>query len=738
MTNHKNDEARIPNFSMAFQQMASFVAISKTRDFTHTLDELVQQTFIILPQDSFTTPASIGLAIHTLFGIKLADKVIALSIERLKKKENIVVFTGNQMSLSSMLRKDLEMRITDAKRIEEEVKQTWLSQISGQYPHLDSEKLWGALRVYLAQAFRRHGIQTIALLDSTAEVAKEQLGSLSSILHSVIKKEFSEDQHENAYAAVSSFIATVRLDKNRAEYIAQLADGAFNYFSLTIAPEISAKLRTKLNPLTLFLDTNFLFGILNLHVNPQVDVSAELIETIHKFKLPFRLRYHDATSIEISNTIVHFGGELRKQKWPQQISRAAVQSGMFSGAELRYHEKNADESIDVDDFLAPHRHWEILFKDKEINIHRVDSSQERLRSRATLEADYKEFLKKHNREKPYEAIQHDMAVLETVRSMRSNARSTLDAGAILVTCDYYLCRFDWESSREEGNASCVVLPSLLWQILRPFVSESPEFDEAFAETFALPEFALLTRGGAEKAASRMLSILAGYKSIPEETATSMLANELLLNELQSKKTEEEFVKTIESALAKTNVVLLEEKGALERQLSKEKVESEERENKLAATIQTLRQHEEAITCQSIALQEKEDVIRKLTQQDLEKKRQILEAKERERTNKQDMVTLKDQKKVAELNVDITNKFYSFVLAVLVATLFEIIINFVFPWHWLLRHPNSYGLQASLSLLIIFGIIGLAVKSWRRTCWSAGVVSVILGMLQILGGPLITK
>src|SRR5207249_2967841 len=141
------------------------------------------------------------------------------------------------------------------------------------------------------------------------------------------------------------------------------------------------------------------------------------------------------------------------------------------------------------------------------------------------------------REKPDPVIEHDMAVLETVHSLRSKASSTLDAGAVLTTCDYFLYRFDWEANRQAGNSTSTVLPSLLWQVLRPFVADSEDFDRAFSETFALPEFTLV-RGGAERAASRMLSILASYKDIPEETAVKMLANDLLLTELQKKKTDE--------------------------------------------------------------------------------------------------------------------------------------------------------------------------------------------------------
>src|SRR5207245_4300140 len=122
---------------------------------------------------------------------------------------------------------------------------------------LDGANLWQSLRAYLGKAFRRHGIQAIALLDSSAEIAKAQSASLSSILESVIRQDFSASERDEALHAVSSFIATVRTDRKRAEYITQLADGAFDYFSLTVAPEVSEKLRGKLNLTTRILDTTF-------------------------------------------------------------------------------------------------------------------------------------------------------------------------------------------------------------------------------------------------------------------------------------------------------------------------------------------------------------------------------------------------------------------------------------------------------------------------------------------------
>ncbi|HET6409848.1 MAG TPA: hypothetical protein VFG14_18300, partial [Chthoniobacteraceae bacterium] len=535
------------------------------------------------------------------------------------------------------------------------------------------------------------------------------------------------------------FFLTVSKDRKRAEYIASLADAAFNYFSLAVAPEVSEKLRGKLNKLTLFLDTNFLFGLLNLHVNSQMDVSHELIDAIKRFKLPFRLRYHEATVREMTNTLYFFGKELNKQKWPQRISRAIVASGSLSGVELRYHAKNSEQSVSVDDFLAPLHHWQVLLKDKGIDVYNTDSSQARLLERANLEAEYVDFLASIYREKPIDAIQHDMSVLETVQSLRTNAKTTLDAGSLLVTCDYNLFRFDFERSRNDGRHHSTVLPSLLWQILRPFISDNEEFDQAFAETFALPEFSL-GRGGAQRAAARMASILSSYSDIPEETATKMLANDLLIAELQSKRTEAEFAETIESALASENAQLVEERAAITAQLETEKAEREAKERDLAAASEVIRTREESIAQKERELRQREESIETLRTEKENQARIASEAAQKalqehlENEKARDRAAdLEQAVEDAKLRAIRTAKVASVIIGLLAVGVFELVIRSLFPWGWLLNHPNGYGLEGCIALMILFGIVGLGVKQWRNTLWVVGFSGVLFVALQILGG-----
>lgn len=727
-----------PNFTLAFTQMASFVAIAKTRATSQVLDELIQQCFVILPSEPLSTAGQVAHALHVLFGIPLGIKDVAMAIQRLEKAGNIIDIGNGHLSLNPTVRDAINGRIAAAKSLEKDVKDVWLRQTSAANPTLSGDLLWKSLRDYLAHAFRRHGIQAVKLLDPSVKLAEEDKHGLTAILDGVIAKEFAAPEREKAHEAISRFFLTVGTDRKRAEYIANLADGAFNYFSLAVAPEVSEKLRGKLNELTLFLDTNFLFGILNLHVNPQVDVSTELIDAIRKFKLPFHLRYHEATVREMSNTLYFFRKELTQRSWPQKISRAVVASGALSGIELRYHLKNSEQPVSVDDFLAPYSHWQILLKGKGIDIHNVESSAAHLAARADLEADYKDYLAGIDREKPVEAIQHDMTVLETVRSLRSKARSTLDAGHLFVTCDYHLFRFDHDQCRSLNREFSIVLPSLLWQILRPFISDNEEFDSAFAETFALPEFSL-SRGGAQRAAARMASILAGYSDIPEETAAKMLANDLLIAELQTKATDVEFAQTVESALAAENALLVEERAALAVQLEREMRERKEKQSELQIASEKIRTHEQALSEKGQELKDREEKIKSL--QALASERETIAKEAVQKAHKESLWKENAERRAAEQEqanmvikrrASLFSKVAASTICILLVAVFELIIRYYAPWAWLLHHPNGLGLEGCIIAIIIFGVLGLCVKEWRNTLWVAGILGVILVALGIIG------
>jgi hypothetical protein len=276
------------------------------------------------------------------------------------------------------------------------------------------------------------------------------------------------------------------------------------------------------------------------------------------------------------------------------------------------------------------------------------------------------------------------------------------------------------------------LPSVLWQILRPFITTKQEYDQAFAETFALPEFTL-SRGGAEKAASRVLSILASYKDIPETTAIKMLTNDLLLAELQTKRTEQELKETIDSELAKENAFLIEDKAAMENQLEKERSEQLVKAKKIEDSKNLIDAQKTELEARELALRQKESEMQRL-QQDSDQKLLALrlevdQATKEVKRKDSEFGTLENRVKQASYRSGIA-------FAIASVLLFELLVQKVIVWTWLLNNTNSYGLQASFCLLIVCAVFGALVESSRKIAWWGIGAGVLLVIFQLLGGPVI--
>ncbi len=734
---------KLPNFSLAFQQMASFVAIAKTSQPNQTQEQLILQAFVVEPTALIGSATELVGLISDLFGIPLSEREVAVQLAELIAEKKIERLPGGHLSLAPAVERDLKTRIEEAKSLENEIKSHWLDQVSDSITVPQRERLWDTLKAYLTGAFRRHGMQTISLLDASLPTATGATEHLSSILDAAVGEHFPEAP-ELAKAAISRFFKEISGDRKRAAYIARLADGAFNYFSLAVAPEVSKSLRAQLSDLVIFLDTNFIFGLLKLHVHPQVEVSGELVEAIRKFKLPLRLRYHDSTKSELNGALRFYEEELKRQRWPQVISRAIVAANRINGVEYRYHEKNSQTRLDVEDFFAPYRNWELTLKAEAIDVYQAPESPDRLHTRADLEAEYREFLEAHNKNKAYDLIQHDVNLLLTVRKLRSSHANPLEAKTILLTCDFMLAKFDWENSRALGIPKSVVMPNHLWQMLRPFITMDDEsFDRAFAETFALPEFSL-NRGGAQKAAGKLASILAGYGEISEATATTMLSNDLFLHQLSSKSKEDEFFKEVESELARQNSLLVQEKQQLSDELAGEKQALEAKQAEIVATLEALQAKEREMTeaqrrmaSAHLAISQQEESISVLQTQKEEGEAKIREialkvvreSQELERAQRE-KEALKQRSIRAEQNAQRSWAVMSITVSFVPVAVAEAILHRVPHFAGLLVMKNSTLSQICFAGFLYTLCLAIMLPKWRSTLWTAafGLAIALIGIL----------
>jgi len=707
VTNHKRP-------TVEFTQLCNYLAVRSTlKDDDECVRNLVLQAMVVLPDESFQGPQQCQQAVEVLFGVNVSEARTQEAIDRLLADRAISRSASRRLLVAPETASSINQRIEDARGLQTRVKEKWLAACRDSHPDIDLDAAWSALQEYLARAFRRHGMQTVSLLDPSARFDEGQ-ENLRAILRGIVAERCDSSQAQATEACVANFLANVGSDAERAKFVVQLADGAFAYFALNASPEIARTLQQNLSSLTLFLDTNFLFGILDLHVNPLVQASQELIEIININALPFSLRYHPETEREMRRTVDAISSGLRGRTWPQAISRAAVQSKTTSGLELRFHERNAETQVDPDLFFQPYLHIDVMLKAKDILPE--DTSRDPTGNQWLTE--YQRYLETRRPEKPQTSILHDAALLDSVHSLRKQAKSSLEAGALCITCDYRLYRFDWEESERRGVQPVMVLPNLFLQLLRPFVPPSWDFDKTFAETFAIPEFRTID-SRSSRATSRLLALLATYQDFPEATATSMLANDMLLGRLREIQDPATFEAQVESAIIAENTELLEDKVELERQIAEERRAIQAKEQQWLTEKQELAtQREENLRRAEATEQELTGLEARLEYAELQASSAAAEAGR--------------LRQVIDLGVRI---FGSCILGLAWAVGVLGIPGWA-HWEWLQHHENRYAIQAVAMVLGACLIGGLFFNSWRRRLWfgSAWVIVLLVALLTLLGGP----
>jgi hypothetical protein len=521
-------------------------------------------------------------SICELFGLSLAKGDINAAVERARLSK-VILFdsTVGQYRLHPDVEKVTCGRIEAGEYLERSAQASWLKEIESLVPEIQSEALWSCLLGYAGKVFLAHGADAVTLLGGKPESIEE----IPDGRPDVLLKEAMDDAGigQDNFFAISSAIAVFfdGTNDDRAKYVMELTDSTFNFLALGLDEETRASVRAQLPSLTIFVDTNVIYGAIGAHSSSQSASSADLVDVLHGDDFGFSVYYHERTLRELENTIVGIGYRLRASKWSPAMSRArlSVPFGM-SSIETRYHEINAEIPTPVDVFLSRYANLPVLLESYGFKMFREASSEELDRRRAELVAEYRDFEQKKRRrgvDKRYEALDHDIAIwlAASRRQVRGKGRSLLSSGALVVTADHLFQRFDREIlSTEFGNGTWVtVAPDRLLQALRPFLKSTEAYDKAFARIFATSVFRGLSQDYGETL-NRVAAYLATYESMPEETAARILANSMLLSRINDSAGDgDELKRIVDEEIVRENEALIHEREQAVADARRERLEA---------------------------------------------------------------------------------------------------------------------------------------------------------------------
>jgi len=709
-------------------RICHLIVLTKEGKVEAAVDNLVLALLATDPSLRITSASDFADAIEMYFSVRLNLSLLQASLDRQTAADRIVKGAAGRYVLTPNTRADVDERIQDASQLEDQVRQEWIDSLPEECrprsPKIE-DQLWAALRQYLAKAFLRHGAETAQLLDPNF-VAPDPVGTSLSRFRSDVIKEHCIDVHPTlADEALRHFFRTTT--PARTKYMAQLLDGTFTVFALGVDDLTARYFRAELSPLKLFLDTNFIFGILDINDNPLKEVSRDLVDVIRRHQFPYKLYYHEETLKEIRETLHAIGDRLRGRKWQQALSRAAVSSGLLTGVELLFHQRNAEKPIDADLFLSRFEDVPALLSQFGATIYRTrapspESENEKWLAIGAYDAFLKQ--KRPDRPKPYAALNHDVVVWREVLKIRSAGGSVLDAKALFLSADYYLYRFT--KQHEAGTFSgSVVLPNQLLQLLRPFVPSTDDFDRRFVETFALPEMRALP-GDYSSTTSKVLAYLNTVADLGEDTALRVLSNTMVNARLATVDDgSAAFQEIIDSELAIDNQLLV-------HQARSAAIKAEDAETRSKELTALAEKREADLTQLGATL---DDTRAELVRTSRDAEAALKAAKSEQASVESRLIASEKTIKALALRQERQSELTRWGVAGVVAAAGSIVLLLALhalSWRWLEDQPNRLGLKVG-SVMMLIGVCWATVDAKRRLlALGAMVLAIAVALLPLLG------
>jgi hypothetical protein len=236
-------------FSIAYSRLCHFVALRRDASSVSAAEDGVVRAAIYLCEGA-TAPdlAEIEENAKAFFSLSFSPEEIERSIGRLVASGQACRTNGSvHLTLAAVT--EVDQRIHQTQDLENQVRQEWIAALEG-HDLVDfglEDAVWSALKGYLAAMFTRHGVQTLEILAPAAVESEDIDLPASHILDAIIRDNLPSISLLKGRRIIRSFLTDRTPLRNR--YLAELLDGTFSFFALTVDDQTRELLRKNLPPL---------------------------------------------------------------------------------------------------------------------------------------------------------------------------------------------------------------------------------------------------------------------------------------------------------------------------------------------------------------------------------------------------------------------------------------------------------------------------------------------------------
>ncbi|KYG75262.1 hypothetical protein [Roseivirga spongicola] len=462
---------------------------------------------------------------------------------------------------------------------------------------------------YMYECFYEYGRRAVNII--SGELTEVERRTKHQILKPFIDS-FSPNEKRVFTDLVEHFTDVMNSDD--LDYLQKLAYKAELFFSLGMDKETYER-ASEFNFMdwVVFLDTNFLYSILNLHKHDEDDACNQIVRIIRDHKLNIRLTYIPDTRQELLNKKKDFDKNIARTSFTKHQISALLSSGNLDGFSKKYYEQKLEYGDEtphpteiIDHHIASLKEKGVLIYNSNFKSLREESGYQHIINETSAFKEYEKFRNETRVEKGLDykqpkddhLLEHDVFLREAILFLRgTKAVSMNDVKYYGLTLDKTLIGFDKYRLRSDRTVYVPVffLPSfLLGKLLRFIPLPTDDYKKAFISALSSTAFDTNSNHSVAVQQSAQKFKLMGIND--ERVMLSCMADNVFLEQF-SQLEESEQVPFIESQLNRKHKSMhdemselrgkLEEREGMVSEVSKISASKDEDLKRLKARIKVL-------------------------------------------------------------------------------------------------------------------------------------------------------
>jgi len=473
-------------------------------------------------------------------GLSLGEDKLSAALKALENQNLLVRSNEERFRIPDKARRDFESDIKETERIHDATREVFTSLVQKYCPSLPPAEVWE-----LCESQLLGPLVADAGASAYRLIIGESIAPNEGISASFLAR-FDVNERERLKDVLAAF-----LDPNNKDvkaHVSRLLHARFCVEAGGLPDAVIKKLGTTVGEqvkFRLFVDTNFLFSILDLRDNPSNAAARELQGLIGDVKdnLKIELVIMPRTIDEAKSSLAAAKLAVTGIPSGSNFTRAALQIG-FSGMEGRFfHERqNQSGKLNSEDWFDPYlRDFLTMARSKGVELFNCNVDLYAKRQDVVddiLSVQRYEMSRPEGQRKSYQKVAHDMILWHFVKDQRATyIESPLDAQDWLVTIDFRLIGFDeYKRKKSQQVVPICVHPISFIQLLQFWVPRSSAFEEAMLGSFRLPFLFREFDAEAERTSLRILRGLGrfeGREDLSADTLTRVILDEGLRSRLLS-------------------------------------------------------------------------------------------------------------------------------------------------------------------------------------------------------------